>query len=113
MPFKLCIIQAMYDCYHYAPVGLVLGIFVHDGLASGISITDSFGESYCSVSWERAIVSPIPFQENKNKAENSLSLCLCDILKISLSFSGFLVWNSLPHRLRHAMEIKAFKRKAF
>ena len=43
---------------------------------TGISITDSFGESYCSVSWERAIVSPIPFQENKHKAENSLCVSL-------------------------------------
>ena len=36
-----------------------------------------------------------------------------DIFLTSFSFSGSLAWTSLPHQLRHPMELKTFKRKAF
>ena len=36
-----------------------------------------------------------------------------DIFKTSVSFSGSLAWNSLPHHLRCPMKLKTFKRKPF
>ena len=35
-----------------------------------------------------------------------------DIFKTSLSFSGSLAWNSLPHHLRYLMEIKKIQRES-
>ena len=34
------------------------------------------------------------------------------IFKTSLSLSGSLAWNSLPHHLRYPMEVKTFKKES-